>query len=501
MKASRAWSLAALVPCLSLLVTRPWNPGAFPVWDYAELLPLLRASHGFWGAVQTLAHFNRADGRANYLAYAQFALSWGVAGDHPVGWQWQRAIFMLGAAALLVLAAALSGLLFCLAVPSTEGWLFLMGEPLALMLLLLFVLAAAGYRGSYAWRSRALLLALLAGLVMLTKEVLGVCLPLLVLFALCWEPDGFQRPRFGARERWLFGCLLVVLLLEALSVRAALHDAVPQGYASAYGSGTLGLGRLATLFQAMLLPTRFVSAGAATLLYPANLAFLLVLVLGLAQPASGTLRPRGWGWWPAGLLAFPLIGALTYALWPRYSAFYGIPFFAASAGLFLAAASWIERSHRVGRWVALVLGIAAIGYSAMVADRVIREKHALSALAVMIAQSFSRAPRLDTLLLVSPRQGGRRWPVSARGLGHYAVAIGEPDSVLPVMREAPCEDIARRLGRPLGRNAILNDQNPCGPLPSRTFAWRTEIRYRDWVSFAPLRDTVQVEILAPSWKR
>src|SRR5437870_5517385 len=103
MKASRAWSLAALVACLSLLVTRPWNPGAFPVWDYAELLPLLRASHGFWGAVQTLAHFNRADGRANYLAYAQFALSWGVAGDHPVGWQWQRAIFMLGAAALLVL--------------------------------------------------------------------------------------------------------------------------------------------------------------------------------------------------------------------------------------------------------------------------------------------------------------------------------------------------------------------------------------------------------------
>ncbi len=174
------WRAALLAPFLSLLVMRPWVPRAFPIWDYAEMLPLLRRSRGVVGTFLALAEFYRTDGRANFLTYAQIALTWGVTGDNPVGWQFQRALFMLVAALLLVivarrlgarpLAAGLGGLLFTLAVCSTEGWLFLMGEPLAVILLLLLVLAAAGYRTTPAWRLRAVLIALLALGVMLSER-------------------------------------------------------------------------------------------------------------------------------------------------------------------------------------------------------------------------------------------------------------------------------------------------------------------------------------------
>jgi hypothetical protein len=174
-----AWCLAMLAPLFSLFVIRPWAPSAFPVWDYDYLLPILRKTHGVWDAVTAINRMMRADGRANYLTHAQLALTWRLSGDDPLGWQWQRALFMLAAAVLIVLvarrlgasplAAALAAALFTVAVPSTEGWLFIMAEPLALILLLLLALTAAGYSTVISWRGRAAIIALLALGVMLSK--------------------------------------------------------------------------------------------------------------------------------------------------------------------------------------------------------------------------------------------------------------------------------------------------------------------------------------------
>ena len=68
---SRGWWLAALAPLGSFLIIRPWVREAFPVWDFAEVLPLLRGSHGIWGAFHSIADFYRSQGRANYLCYLQ----------------------------------------------------------------------------------------------------------------------------------------------------------------------------------------------------------------------------------------------------------------------------------------------------------------------------------------------------------------------------------------------------------------------------------------------
>ncbi|HEV8356792.1 MAG TPA: hypothetical protein VGQ17_08530 [Gemmatimonadales bacterium] len=508
--ARRAWLLASLAPFVALAFVRPWTRQAFAVWDYPELIPILRRAHGVWDGTRAIAVWNWLDGRANYLSDFQYAFTFVVVGDNPVGWQWQRALFMLAAGILLVwvarrlgatpLAAAVAALVYSVSVPGTEGWLVLAAEPLGVVMLLLLAIAAAGYTTTPAWRLRGVLMALLAAGVMLAKEILGLCLPVLVLLAVCWDPEkGFRRPAFGPRERWLAVLLLVVLVLEAWSVGSAMRDAVKGSYASQFGrAGALSVGPV-TLFQAMFLPARFSSAGIKTVLYPANLAFLLLLVLGLARKADGSPRARGWWWWVLGLLFFPAIGALAYGVWYRYSAFYGIPFFLGSAGLLALAATSIERGHPAGRAVVAVLGVLTVGFSAIVSSRTIRQKYATANLTLRISRTFPAAPRLDTLFVVTPRQGGRRWPITGRELQHYALAFGVPDSALPVMRDAPCEEVASRLEQPLGRSAILNDQNPCGRL-DRTLTWAAEVRYLDWLSLKPVADTMRVDLLAPSWE-
>jgi hypothetical protein len=474
------------------------------------MLPMFRSAHGFWNTVVTFARLDRHNGLARYVLYAEQTLTWLIAGENPVGWQWLRALFMLVAAVLIVvaarragaspLAAGIAAVLFTIGVPSTEGWLMLMGEPFVLILLLLFFLAGAGYTTTPAWKSRAVLLAMLAFGVMNSKEVLGVCLPALVLLAVCWVPGrGFRRPAIGRRELWLGALLLGALMLEVWLMRSALHDAPSGAYATRFGRNGLDLDRFSTRFQSMLLPARFPSAPGSTVLYPANLAFLALLLLGLARPAGAARRGESAAWWVLGLLSFPTVGALTYAFWPRYSAFYGIPFFAGSIGLLILAATGAERAHRAGRWIVASLGAVMIGYTVIPSVRTVGHQRAVAGVAAAIVTSLPGLPRLDTLYRVTPSSGGHSWPVTGSELWRYMAALHVADSMRPVVRDASCEEVAARLRRPLGRDAVLNDQNPCGRLGVRTRTWTAEIGYLDWLSLRRRSDTLQVEILAPSW--
>ena len=74
-----------------------------------------------------------------------------------------------------------------------------------------------------------------------------------------------------------------------------------------------------------------------------------------------------------------------------------------------------------------------------------------------------------------------------------------PDSMIPVMRDASCEEIVARLQQPLGRNAVLTDQNPCGRIPDQTRTWEEDLEYLDWASLRRVPITIRVDLLAPSW--
>ena len=505
----RAWLLASITPVFALALFRPWIRGAFPVWDYPDVLGVLRSAPGVLNGATAIAVWNRPTGRANYLTFAHLSASWNLVGADSVGWQVIRALVMLLAAVLFIqvgrrlgaspLAAAVAAGIWIVAVPSTEGWILLAAEQLGTVFLLLTVLAAAGYTTTRAWRGRAVLIAVLCACVMLSKEIMGFCLPMVVILAVCWDADrGWRLPAVGPRERWLGLLLLVVVVLEGWSVRTTMLDATPGNYASLFGRNGFDADRAVGLFQAMLFPARFTSGGAATILYPANLAFLVLLTLGLLVGIRAVRHSQG-GVWMLWLLSFPVVGALVYGFWPRYSSYYGLPVFTGSAGLLALAATGIAQRGTRGRVAVTVLGGATILFTALASARVIRHRQATANLAVRVTSLLPTRPRLDTLLVVTPAQGMRQWPVNASELRSYAIFMEVPDSLIPVIQDASCEEVVRRLQRPLGRTAVLNDQNPCGRLPQATVVWTEDLGYLDWTTWRAVPVTMRVELLAPSW--
>lgn len=502
----RTWWIV-LPTLLSLFVFTPWIPSAFPVWDYAEMLPLMRQSDGVLDAFQQLAAFTRQDGRANYLTYLQIALTWGVAADNPVGWQVQRAIFMLilgGSFAITAhrlgataTAAALGGLLAILTVSGTEGWIFLMGEPLAAIFLLWMILVLQSDRVMRGMSGPVLVALLSLGIVM-SKEFLVILIPFALFIGMAWRrDDGFSSVRVVQYGRKLAPFLAVAAAIGAWSVLGALRDAVPGAYATAFGASAESLARIPTLFQSMLLPVRFASADFGTNLYPANLIWLLSVVIAATQLRKSENMAA------AVLLSVVLVdavllGAIAYSFWPRYSAFYGIPFSLGGVGLFVASVSVIERrSSGPGTLATLLLSGSVIGFTAISSHRINTDKRAIADLAHGIATHLSDLEGLDTVLVVRLGPGNHRWPVTGPELGRYATAIN-PDRINQAeFVDADCRTVSERLSQPLAGIAIVNDQNPCGSLPAVSLTFIGLAPYRDWIGLEKRVDTLQVQVLVP----
>jgi len=500
------WLIAFLVPLLSLVIFRPWVPESHPVWDWGDLVPLFQGADGVLSTVAALAERYGAEGRANLLGYLQLAITWELFGESAVGWQVGRAVLMVVMATIFVAAcrragaspaaAGLGGLVLLLGTATAEGFLFIMGEPLGVCFLIGIFILTLEYPGSDSWRRDAVWIGILALALLLTKEFMGIALPPLVMIALCGGPSGYLRlPRWDARTRWLVGVLTVVLVLEVILLLTTLQSGGAQGYAAAYGTGDGSSATFFALVRAMTLPTWFASSSPGTVLYPSNfLAVLLFLAGGVA--ALRHCWPRVPALVLLGLL--PLVGAAAYSLWPRYSAFYGIPFWTGAAALMVASATLMGRRSRIG-WVVAPLTLAVMAlYAGIVADRTIREKHAFASVAEQVVRALPSWPGVDSLLMAVPAEGGRRWPVTGPELERYARALGVVATAVPPSRDATCTEVADRLRTGLTRVALINDRGPCGQLPVRTGMHTRVYQYLDWIDFRWRRDSVAVESLVPS---
>lgn len=503
---STQWVLAGVLPCLALLVATPWVAQAHPVWDWAELVPIFQASGSLQESVSRLAEVYGREGRANNLAYWQLALGWQISGGSALGWQVQRAVLMLVPALLFVLAArrmgatpivaGLGGALVSVGASAMEGWTLLMGEPLGVVLLLVMVHLSLGYRETDHWQARAACLGVLALAVMQVKEILGVCIPFVLVLAVCHQPgQGLRLPRLDRRTIWLSGSMALALAIEMALLLPVLARLDGGSYAGGYGAEGLGLDRAGRLTLAMLLPTWFHGSGPGSLLYPANAAAVLLLLLG----GGHLLRHR-----PEripgvfALAVLPVVGAMVYAPWPRYAPFYGMPFWFAGAGLLVAAGSALARGSRVGAAAAAGLMTIAFAFTAIAADRALKERHAHSALAEDLVHELPEWTGVDSIFVVGPASGPRRWPVTGPELRRYAVALGADSARVPPIVDLGCAGAAARLREGLARAALINSAQSCGALPIRTGVHVSRYRYRDWLDLSTRRDSVVLESLVPS---
>ena len=503
-----AWIMAMLAPLAVLLIVRPWTPGAFPVWDFADMLPLLRGADSVADAWRALADFSRIDGRANDLTYLQIALTWAVAGDDPVLWQWQRAILMIAMALLLVitiracggtpLGAAAASLMVILSVSGAEGWVLLMGEPLVVILLCVVVLLGQTAQTGRGGMWTGVGLALGTAGVILTKEVAILLLPPALLLGLVWNPQGRFSSRLTTIQLRQHAMPVVIsCLLASLPFLIATGTAGGSGYTSGYRVTVEGLARFPSLTLAMLLPVWYEASDWRTVLYPANLAWVVAVTFGIVAFVRADLSKHHAIRLPAILLYFPIAGALVYSFWPRYSAFYGVPFMIGGAGLLAVALTMIQRRSVAGLVAGCALTLATASYSALTTYWIVNERRAFADLARSAAQVLATDTTTDSLLVIKPAQGANRWPISASELARYAVAIGVPAHAVPHLVEVTCEVAAARLREPAGRTGFLNDQNSCGPLPTSTYRLVAVAQRVDWIDWTASDDSLVVQLLFP----
>jgi hypothetical protein len=496
--------LAAIVLMFAFLVYRPERPLPFDLWDFPEFLPLLRSGTGFWSDYTALLEYYTSHGRMNALFYLTFAVQDTVFGERPHLWQLMRFVTMviatwltmrlgrrlgMGYCGLLVL-----GILLVAATPMVRGWVQLMAEPMALVLLLLAAHRALDFQASGRPLSAAAALALLVLVVCLTKEVvgvLGIAVPWIAATRLTAPVQ--LRGILNRRIMVLTGLIGLAVVAVAVLLLMVRSGPTARGYGMAYGDAPLTPDRLFQNALSIIVVVRPGGGSALAALYPGNLLVALGVCLGL----SAYVR-RGGSWsqvvlTAATVAAIVLAGALVYLPWPKFDSFYALPFFVAPA---LAAGAAFDELWRAGGGRRIAAGastLALLWLLGVPASRSVETARASLLLNEQLARLISTMSARDTLVVLSPAEATRRLPVAAMELEGYAAMLRGPGTREGVtLVDAPCEAAATILDEP--RRGVISYGYGCGTFPGATLQVISPFAWRDWVAGGLRHDTLRAVI-------
>lgn len=454
----------ALLIAIVALVYRPWEMVPFDILDFSETLPILRATEGPLQATSALGSYYADHGRWSPVSFAFIALNWTLFGDSPQGWMWMR-VTILACCGLLMHrllhrlgfsegTAWICSILLVLASTSAAATIRLTGEPLALLSVLVALLLASHYQTTNRWRTTGLAIAILAAFAVMAKETMLLLAPFVFLFAATYRDGRLEGPRVSARDRWLYGCGALVAALTIFAILATVLSSRPDGYVAPYGSEALGAGRLAGLFIWILLPVHPASVDPA-LAVAAAFLFLSVLVLGLHTSVRGSRPKRVVYSLTAGLLALPLIGALTYVPWPRFESFYALPYFIGSLGLLALSLRELERHSRLAAGLGRTLCVLLLIVSATAAFNLSRREEASRRLDGRLVQHLASMPNADEVRVAVRELTDQPWQGTGPTLARYADAINAPGAPLPPTRDGECAEIREAAGDGASRGTVF----------------------------------------------
>lgn len=497
--------LLVLVLGLAWLLYRPDRPLPLDLWDFREFLPILERHPGVWNGYGALLDYYASHGRMNPLFYFTFAVQYALFGEGAHGWQLVRFAMMSAAViaayalarrlAIAPVGAALAAALLVTATPVSRAWLQLMAEPICLLALLLALHAALGYRDRAQWRGPALLMLGMIAVVFLSKEVVGVLGAVVVVLAACGWPGPLARPRLRDPRVAVLG-VGALLIAGAVAVMLLVVRDRPEatGYGMSYGAGALTVGRLVHNIGAIATP---ISPGRDTLLgllYPANVLALLLAGLGFATALRrGKRRVAVESMLVTGLVV--LAGALVYWPWPKFDAFYALPFFLAPSLLLGAAATALWQEGGTRRILVAVAVVAIAIYAAIPAHRSAVTANAALHLNHSVTRIIGALPAIDTVVVLGPVDGPRRLPVAAAELRDFAVVLADraPDD-LPTVVDRACAAVVPPAAAGSGLAQVTWSYG-CGRLPQADLSLSSPFAWRDWLTFEAVHDTLWVDLV------
>jgi hypothetical protein len=496
-------------------IYQPWVNTPFEIVDFSEFLPFLRQSETFSQRLADFLHYYSGQGRLNLLSYALLIWKWSLFGWNEAGWQIARSLEMLCIVAGVYMllrrvgatrsGSAAGGALFIVAHTASPAWIRLtMGEPPGLLAIGCASLLATRYQGTRRWRGMGVTIAALLTASLLVKEMLVTLVPFVLLLACSQNASGeFEKPRMTSRNVWLVvlaatGVLAVLIPVAIVALRAG-----PGAYASGYAAHSMSLEGFIHSLSILLLPAPAVRLAPATLADSwANVAFFVIVALGLGLANRSHALRRHFQPLALGALSLAVAGAIVYLPWPYFQPFYGLPFLLGPAILLAVAVTLIEELRPAWRWLIYA------GCMTMLVQRGVHAAHeSRSAIADRmvnraLVEDIARHPGADSIIVVmrSHPPAAQAWQGRGPTLYRYARAV-LPESHIPTILEADCTAATQMPNDGIGNTILVSYSTACGTLPASDRTARYDYTYLAWPTLTPRPDSLVISIVGPDGER
>lgn len=446
---TKIFPLSALA--VGILVTwwvyRPDRNLPFDFIDFSEFLPLLQPESLGDRFAALLDYYAGQHGRVSVVTYAWLAAKWGLFDDHTPSWQWLRFLTMWAIVILTYrlcrrlrlssIASVVGSSMFLFSAPAIDAFVRLTtGEPGGLLLVVGMCGIALWSRPIGGEAGVALILAVLAAVLILTKEMLVATISLPMMLAY------FESRLESSVPRGRFRTVMVSLLLSSAvcSVAVLLWIAkAPEGAFSAdFGTTVAPLSQVVANTLLALFPFDPGTSFPGRILGIALLSYIAMLVWGwrwALGPTSESGRMNRW-LLLAGLL-FPVTGALIYMPWPAYQRFYALPYLLGGTLLVAVAIHGIGSRSRPVLSVALIIWAVFLAAGASEASAYANRMAARQVVnRAAVARLSSLRALVDTVLVPTNQRVPAEWQGIGPTLERYGKALGLE---MPIVRNTPCE--------------------------------------------------------------
>lgn len=459
-----------------------------PVADFSGFFQVVEGSQSTSHAFRSLTWSLFGEGRYFPLTTWRLAAEWRLFGAWALGWHVVQA-FLVGAVLLLtyvrlrrmsISARSAALAIVCAIVMGAVGSALTLPqtcEPIGLIFFLIALFAADLVLDGRRNIAALIVVALSTTAAILAKETFVVVIPaVLIVAARCAWPGPAALRRLALLVAVLAVTVGSFAAAPAAYVRAHARE---QAYVERYSVRQLSPARVINTVSAMTLPvTRNV-------LFPANVAYLLIVGAGIAAFALGGDRNRHAALEVAALATVPLLATLVYLPWPGvrgYDALIGFVFQAAAIAFALDAAA----KHVRLRFVAPALTAVFVGCGLIIALNGAAVLHADRRLEQRMTQALRDGADQGVTLITSSASSyadalagyaqlgmGRADRISLDGCGSLANA--DPRRAVLVLPESGCD-----LTAVSGRTTEIRE---CAVVVDwKTFARRDQCRSAVWIT-------------------
>jgi hypothetical protein len=434
---------------IALLLYEPFRSRPFSILDFSEFLPLLEANGSTADRVRALVRYYATRGRFNPIAYVVLAVKWEWFGSNSVAWQLLRYAQMT-ALVLSVLvflrrigstraASAVGAALFVVSGSAAQGWVRLtMGEVLGSELVVLALLYGLSYQRTSNWMRATAMFGCVIVALLLVKEMFLAAVPLIVLFALCWNGRGaLVVPNVSPRNVALVTVALAASASALAPVAYVALTSSPGAYTQSFGTSGIPILRLVVWLGGAITPYLVMSWRSPPWALAHLLAFLGLLWVGWIAARHSTLRRH----YAVLAVIFGLhiaAALILYLPWPVYQPFYAMPFLISEATV-VAALLTAGQQGFPSRSRYLVLGW--VGVLCAAGMQALDYRRAADAQQRFHAELVSTLAQLtaDTVVVANKKapKGDRAWQGFGSTLARYGTAVSLQ---LPIIVDQNCEE-------------------------------------------------------------